>query len=107
MSGARFEFAEDWRVRSAHNQLREALAEVFADFPRRQKIRPSRLLWGATAAFVAVAAGSVFQCVSAYSGFFDAGAAALTVTVALAAEAWNGEGRRPVAFEIGQDGLTT
>jgi hypothetical protein len=31
----------------------------------------------------------------------------LTVTVALAAAAWNGERRRPVAFEIGQDGLTT
>jgi hypothetical protein len=45
--------------------------------------------------------------VSAYSGFFDAGAAALTVMVALAAAAWNGERRRPVAFEIGQDGLTT
>ena len=90
--------------------LREASAEVFADFPRRQEIRPSRLLWGATAAFVVVAAGSVFQCVSAYrriARIFDAGAAALTVTVALAAAAWNGERRRPVAFEIGQDGLTT
>ena len=107
MSGARFEFAEDLRETSAHNHLREASAEVFADFPRRQKIRPSRFLWGATAAFVAVATGSVFQCVSAYSGFFDAGAAALTVMVALAAAAWNGERRRPVAFEIGQDGLTT
>jgi hypothetical protein len=50
--------------------LREASAEVFADFPRRQEIRPSRLLWGATAAFVVVAAGSVFQRVSAYSADF-------------------------------------
>ncbi|MDN7177848.1 hypothetical protein M0D69_07420 [Caballeronia sp. SEWSISQ10-4 2] len=61
---------------SAQNSQREASAEVFAEFPRRQKIRPSRLLWGAMAAFVAIAAGSVFQCVSAYGGFFDAGVAA-------------------------------
>jgi hypothetical protein len=31
----------------------------------------------------------------------------LTVTAALATAAWSGERRRPVAFEIGQDGLTT
>jgi hypothetical protein len=35
------------------------------------------------------------------------GVAALTVTAALATAAWGGERRRPVAFEIGQDGLTT
>jgi len=29
------------------------------------------------------------------------------VTAALASAAWGGERRRPVAFEIGQDGLTT
>jgi hypothetical protein len=33
--------------------------------------------------------------------------AALTVTAALATAAWGGERRRSVAFEIGQDGLTT
>jgi hypothetical protein len=107
LSGARFEFAEELRVTSAHSHLREASAEVFAEFPRRQKIRHSRFLWAATAAFVAVAAGSVFQCILAYGGFLDAGIAALTVTVALVAAAWKGERRRPVAFEIGQDGLTT
>ncbi len=102
---------------SAHSPLRQGSAdladstgisaEVSADFPRRQTIRPSRLLWGATAAFMAVAAGSVFQVMTAYSGPFDGCVAALTVTVALAAAAFNGERRRPVAFEIGQDGLTT
>jgi hypothetical protein len=94
-------------VTSAHSQLREAYAEVFADFPRRQTIRPSRLVWGATATFTAVAAGSVFQCVSAYAGAVDACIAALTVAVALTTAAFGSERRRPVAFEIGQDGLTT
>ena len=31
----------------------------------------------------------------------------LTVTAALATAAWGAERRRPIAFEIGQDGLTT
>ena len=78
-----------------------------ADFPRRHTLRPSLFLWGATAAFVAVAAGSVFHCVAAYAGLFHGCVAALTVTAALATAAWGGERRRPVAFEIGQDGLTT
>ena len=78
-----------------------------ADFPRRHILRPSRFLWGAAAVFVAVAAGSVFHCVAAYAGLFNACVAALTVTAALGTTAWGGERRRPVAFEIGQDGLTT
>jgi hypothetical protein len=92
---------------SAHTLPPRASADLFADFPDRHKIRPSRLLWGATAAFMVVAAGSVFQCASAYTGPFGACVAAMAVTAGLAAAAWGGERRRPVAFEIGQDGLTT
>lgn len=44
---------------------------------------------------------------AAYAGLFSGCVAALTVTAALATVAWGGERRRPVAFEIGQDGLTT
>ena len=47
------------------------------------------------------------HCVAAYAGLFNGCVAALTVTAALATAAWGGERRRPVAFEIGQDGLTT
>lgn len=94
-------------MKSAHSQWRQASAEVTAEFPRRQKIRPSRWLWGATIAFVTVAAGSVFQSVMAYAGLFDACVAALTAAVALSTAALGGERRRPVAFEVGQDGLTT
>lgn len=61
----------------------------------------------ATMSFMAVAAGAVFQSVAAYSGFFDAGVAALVVIVGLGGVALRRERRRPVAFEIGQDGLTT
>jgi hypothetical protein len=97
---------------SAHILLPQESADLFdadllADSPRRHTLRPSRSLWGATAAFVAVATGSVFHCVAAYAGLFSGCVAALTVTAALATAAWGGERRRPVAFEIGQDGLTT
>ena len=97
---------------SAHILLPQVSADLLAadlpaDSPRRHILRPSRFLWGATAAFVAVAAGSVFHCVAAYAGLFNGYVAALTVTAALATSAWGGEQRRPVAFEIGQDGLTT
>jgi len=97
---------------SAHIPLPELpahlpTADLPVDFPRRHTLRPSRFLWGATAAFVAVAAGSAFNCVAAYAGLFNGCVAALTVTAALATAAWGGERRRPVAFEIGQDGLTT
>jgi hypothetical protein len=92
---------------SAHILLPEVPADSFAHSPRRHPLRPSRFLWGATAAFVAVAAGSVFQCVAAYARPFTGCVAALAVTAALATAAWGGERRRPVAFEIGQDGLTT
>ncbi|MEA3126811.1 MAG: hypothetical protein QOD67_3830 [Caballeronia sp.] len=91
----------------AHILLPLASADLLADSPRRHTLRPSRFLWGATAAFAAVAAGSVFQCVAAYAGLFSGCVAAVAVTVALATAAWGGERRRPVAFEIGQDGLTT
>jgi hypothetical protein len=96
----------------AHIPLPRASADLPAadlpvDFPRRHALRPSWFLWGATAAFVAVAAGSVFHCVVAYAGLFNGCVVALTVTAALASAAWGGERRRPVAFEIGQDGLTT
>jgi anti-sigma-K factor RskA len=80
---------------------------LFADFPHRHKIGPSRLLWGATAAFMVVAAGSVFHCAAAYAGPISACVAAIAVTAGLAAAASRGEQRRPIAFEIGQDGLTT
>ncbi|WP_438393686.1 hypothetical protein [Caballeronia sp. DA-9] len=86
---------------------REASAEAFAGLSRRQEITPSRLLSGATVAFVAVAAGAVFQTVAAYSGVFDACVAAFIVVIGLGSMALSGERRRPVAFEIGQDGLTT
>ncbi len=56
---------------------------------------------------MAVAAGAVFESVAAYSGLFDACVAALVVTVGLGGIAFRRERRRPVAFEIGQDGLTT
>jgi hypothetical protein len=92
---------------STHLLLPEVSADSLAQAPRRHALRPSRFLWGATAAFVAVAAGSVFQCMAAYAGPFSGYIAALTVTAALATAAWRGERRRPVAFEIGQDGLTT
>ncbi|WP_254073803.1 hypothetical protein [Burkholderia sp. S171] len=97
---------------SARIPLPQAPADLLAgdlhsDSPRRYALRPSPFLWAATAAFVAVAAGSVFQCVAAYAGLFSACVAALTVTAALATAAWGGERRRPIAFEIGQDGLTT
>jgi hypothetical protein len=92
---------------SAHILSPQASADLFADFPHRHKIRPSRLLWGATAAFMVVAAGSVFHCACGYAGPFSGCVAALAVTAGLAAAAWGGERRRPVAFEIGQDGLTT
>ena len=92
---------------SAHVLSPQMSAEPSADFPHRHAIRPSPLLRGATAAFVAGAAGSVFQCTAAYAGPFSACVAALTLTAALAASAWGGERRRPVAFEIGQDGVTT
>jgi hypothetical protein len=82
-------------------------ADLLADSPRRHTLRPSLFLWGATAAFVAVAAASVFHCMAAYAGLFSGCVAALTVTAALATAALGGERRRPVAFEIGQDGLTT
>lgn len=55
---------------------------------------------------MAVAAASVFHCLAAYAGLFSACVAALTVIAALATTALGGERRRPVAFEIGQDGLT-
>jgi hypothetical protein len=92
---------------SAHFLLPEVSADSLAHSPRRHSLRPSRFLWAATAAFVVVAAGSVFQCVAAYAGLISGCVAALTVTAALATEAWGGERRRSVAFEIGQDGLTT
>lgn len=92
---------------SAHIPLPEVSVDLVTDFPRRHALRPSWFLWGATTAFVAVAAGSVFHCVAAYAGLFNGCVAALTVTAALATAAWGGERRRPVAFEIGQDGLTT
>lgn len=97
---------------SAHIPLPRASADLLPadllpDSPRRHTLRPSRFLWGATAAFVVVAAGSVFQCAAAYAGLLSGCVAALTVTAALATAAWGGERRRPVAFEIGQDGLTT
>ncbi|MFT4504980.1 hypothetical protein [Caballeronia sp. 15711] len=92
---------------SAHVLLPRAPADLLAESPRRHTLRPSRFLWDATAAFVVVSAGSVFQCVAAYAGLFSGCVAALTVTAALATVAWGGERRRPVAFEIGQDGLTT
>jgi hypothetical protein len=82
-------------------------ADDFAEFPRRQKIARSRLLAAATFAFLAVAAGAVFQSVAAYSGFIDASVAALVVTIGLGGVALRRERYRPVAFEIGQDGLTT
>ncbi|OXC80253.1 hypothetical protein [Caballeronia sordidicola] len=97
---------------SAHILLPQVSADLLAadlpaDSPRRHILRPSRFLWGATAAFVAVAAGSVFHCVAAYAGLSSGCIAALTVTAALATAAWGAERRRPIAFEIGQDGLTT
>jgi hypothetical protein len=64
-------------------------------------------MWVATVAFMLAATGAVFQVVAAYAGFFDACVAALIVGVALGATALNGERRRPVAFEMSQDGLTT
>jgi hypothetical protein len=94
-------------VKSAHELQREASAKDFAGFPRRQKITTSRLLSCATVAFTAVAAGAVFQSVVPYAGIFDAFVAALVVTVGLGGVALRRERRRPVAFEIGQDGLTT
>lgn len=97
---------------SAHIPLPEVSVDLSIlhlpdDFPRRHTLRPSRFLWGATAAFMAVGAGSVFHCVAAYAGLFHGCVAALTVTAALATAALGGERRRPVAFEIGQDGLTS
>jgi hypothetical protein len=97
---------------SVHILLPQASADLLAEdllanSSRRHTLHPSRFLWGATAAFVAVAAGSVFHCVAAYAGLFSACVAALTATAALATAAWGSERRRPVAFEIGQDGLTT
>jgi hypothetical protein len=97
---------------SARILLPQASADLFAvnllaNTSRRHTLRPSRFLWSATAAFVAVAAGSVFHCMAAYAGLFSGCVAALSVTAALATAAWGGERRRPVAFEIGQDGLTT
>jgi len=94
-------------VTSAHEARREVPADGFAEFSRRQKITTSRFLSVATVAFMAVAAGAVFQSVVAYTGFFDACVAALIVTVGLSGVALRRERRRPVAFEIGQDGLTT
>lgn len=95
-------------VRKSERVLqREASVDGIAGFSRRQKIIRSRLLWAATLAFMAVAAGGVFESVAAYSGLFDACVAALVVTVGLGGIAFRRERRRPVAFEIGQDGLTT
>ena len=82
-------------------------AHVAADASRRHGVRASQWMRGAALAFICLAAGSVFQCVSALSGVADAGVAALTVVLALGASAYRGERRQPIAFEIGQDGLTT
>jgi hypothetical protein len=94
-------------VTSAHEARREVPADGFAGFPRRQKITTSRFLSGATVAFMVVAAGAVFQSVLPYTGFFDASVAALVVMIGLGGIALKRERRRPVAFEVGQDGLTT
>jgi tellurite resistance protein TehA-like permease len=61
---------------SAHILLPQAsaasfTADLLVDSSRRHTLRPSWFLWGATAAFVAVAAGSVLHCVSAYAGLFS------------------------------------
>ncbi|MGA7817868.1 protein YgfX [Caballeronia sp.] len=82
-------------------------AHVTADVSRRHGVRASQWMRGAVLAFICLAAGSVFQCVSALSGLADAGVAALTAAFALGASAYRGERRQPIAFEIGQDGLTT
>ena len=53
---------------SAHIPLPEVSVDLVTDFPRRHALRPSWFLWGATTAFVVVAAGSEFHCVAATPG---------------------------------------
>jgi hypothetical protein len=86
---------------------RPLATHAVADVSRPHGVRASQWMRGAVLAFIGLASASVFQCVSALSGLLDAGVAALTVAIALGAWAYRGERRQPVAFEIGQDGLTT
>lgn len=62
---------------------------------------------GLTAAFIALVAASVFQCVQAHFSSFDAVVAAFFTTLLLGGFAIRQERRHPVAFAIGQDGVTT
>lgn len=62
---------------------------------------------GFTAAFVALAAASVFQCASSRFDFFDAFVAGSVTALLLTYFATRNERRQPVAFTIGQDGITT
>jgi hypothetical protein len=102
-----FANARESQRESSADGFVDDVVDDFAESPRRQKISRSRLLLAATVSFTAVAAGAVFQSVAAYSGFFDASVAALLATITLGGVALRRERRRPVAFEIGQDGLTT
>ncbi|KQR86105.1 hypothetical protein ASG35_25725 [Burkholderia sp. Leaf177] len=100
-------FARTGRVANAQAARQEIPADGFAEFPRRQKITTSLFLSVATVGFMAIAAGAVFQSVLPHTSLSDACVAALVVTIGLGGIALRRERRRPVAFEIGQDGLTT
>lgn len=77
------------------------------DTADRHAVGVSWILRAVTGAFVVLAAASVFAGVSGRLGMLYGIAAAVAVVLGLGATAIKNERRQPVAFAIGQDGLTT